>query len=357
MEKISINGPYNYFKITNGEKTICLFSDVHYNLDNQTECNLKKDSIDIDQFLTDFLINSNKSDKKYDLFIESEYTWINNKTNFPNERNIYLERIRKLFEINMNFDLSNNKIIKSNSYPNARFHYFDFRFTTIPEFNTLFNSNLNLSTYPPYDSQIKLSSILYYIDIIKKEHTSYKNNIKDNKYKYIYKILNNYSDKKIKEKIQFISDNHFIKIINYILDLCDEIKDEINEKQTILTNKYTNNKIKFELSIEIYKKLTFIEQKRSFPFFHTDLYLIRRILDKKYINNCIIYAGGWHVTNIVFLLVKYFNFKIIDCFYSDNNYNIKKLNNIFLKAEHSYDIFHVFDNFESQCIEINKNIF
>jgi hypothetical protein len=355
MEKISINGPYNYFKITNGEKTICLFSDVHYNLDNQTECSLKKDSIDIDQFLNDFLINSNKSDKKYDLFIESEYMWINNKISNPNYRGIYLDRIRKLFEINMNFDLSNNKIIKSNSYQNARFHYFDFRFTTIPEFNTL--SNLNLPSYPPYDSQIKLSSILYYIDIIKKEHSSYKNNIKDNKYKYIYKTLNNYSDKKIKEKIQFISDNHYIKIINDILDLCDEIKDEINEKQIILTNKYTNNKIKFELSIEIYKKITFIQTNLSLPFLYTDLYLIRRILDKKYINNCIIYTGGHHVINIIFLLVKYFNFKIIDCFYNDNNYNIKKINNIFLKAEQLHNILYIFDNFESQCIEINKNIF
>ena len=111
------------------------------------------------------------------------------------------------------------------------------------------------------------------------------------------------------------------------------------------------------MSIEIYKKLRFIQENLILSFLYTDLYLIRRILDKKYINNCIIYTGGHHVTNIVFLLVKYFNFKIIDCFYSDNNYNIKKLNNIFLKAEQLHNILYIFDNFESQCIEINKNIF
>lgn len=354
MEKVSINGPYNYFKLTNGEKTICLFSDVHYETNNQSECKNAKNSVDIDHFLKEFLINSNSSDTKYDLFIEHLYNRIINKSMTHNYRDRYIERVAKLFEKNMNYDLKKNKIIKSKSYPNINFHYFDFR-DTIPESNL---NSIKKMIYPPYDSQPKISSIIYIIDTIKKEYTSFKNNIKDNKYRYINKILNNYSDKKLKEKMNMIFDNHIIKFIDYILNLCQEINDEINEKYDLLLNKYTNNKIKFELSIKIYKNLTFINNNMILVFSACiDLYFIRRLLEKNYINNVIGYMGGYHVTNIVFILVKYFNFEIIDCFYNMYNYNIKKINDVFSKASNSYEVYPFFDNTISQCIEINGNIF
>lgn len=356
MEKVSINGPHNYFKLTNGEKTICLFSDVHWDANNQTECMNHENSIDIDHFLKDFLINSIKSNKEYDLFIEHEHMWINSKKGLHNYRDGYIQRVRKLFNKNMDFDLSNNKIIKSSNYDNVRFHYFDFRFNTIPEFNIIFN--LDIYVYPPYDSNAKLSGIIYIIDTIIKEYSSFKNNIKKKKYKYINKTFNNYSNKKIKDKIQSIHKNHTSKFIDNILELCDEIKNNIDESYTILIDKYTNNKIKFELSTEIYKKMTFIQHYLLHGFSTCiDLYFIRRVLDKKFVNNVIGYMGGHHVINIVFFLVKYFNFEITDCFYNIHNYNIKKINDIFINESESYNIYHIFDNSTSQCIEINKNIF
>jgi hypothetical protein len=356
MEKVSINGPYNYFKLTNGEKTICLFSDVHRESKNQSECVNSENSIDIDHFLKEFMINSNKSNKEYDLFIEHEYTWINSKKALHNYRDGYLHRVRKLFSKNMDFDLSNNKIIKSSNYDNIRFHYFDFRFNTIPEFNTIFN----LKTYvpPPYDSNAKLSEIIYIIDTIKKEYNSFKNNMKKKKYKYINKTISNYSNKKLKDKINFIYKNHIIKSIDNILDICDEIINEIEETHTILLDKYTNNKIKFELSTEIYKKMSFIYNYVLDVFCSCiDLYFIRRVLDKKYINNVIGYMGGFHTCNITFFLVKYFNFKIIECSYNIYNYDIKKINDVFIEASESHNIFNIFNNVTTQCVEINKNIF
>ncbi len=356
MEKIFINGPQNYFKLTNGEKTICLFSDVHYETNNQTECINSEKSIDIDHFLKEFLINSNNSNKEYDLFIEYEYEWLNNKKGLYNYRDNYLQRVRKLFNKNMDFDLSNNKIIKSSNYCNVKFHYFDFRFNTIPEFNIIFNLDKNI--YPPYDSNIKLSKIINIIDTIKKEYTNFKNNAKNKKYAYINKILNNYSNNKLKEQINFIYNNHINNFIDYILNICDEIENDIDESSTILLDKYTNSKIKFELSTKIYKKMTFIQNNVLWGFSACiDLYFTRRVLDKKYINNVIGYMGGYHVINIVFFLVKYFKFKITECFYNSHNYNIKKINNIFNKEIESYNLCHIFNNFELQCIEINKNLF
>lgn len=356
MEKVSINGPCNYFKLTNGEKTICLFSDVHLDPKNQTECINHENSIDIDDFLKDFLINSNSYNKEYDLFIEHEYMWINSKKGLHNYRNGYIQRVRKLFNKNMDFDLSNNKIIKSSNYDNIRFHYFDFRFNTIPEFNVIFD--LNVHVYPPYDSNAKLSEIIYIVDTIIKEYSNFKDNVNNKKYKDINKTFNNYSNKKLKEKINFIYKNHISKFIDNVLDMCDEIKNNIDEVHTILLDTYTNNKIKFELSTEIYKKMTFIQHYILYGFSSCiDLYFIRRVLDKKYINNVIGYMGAFHVINIVFFLVKYFNFEITECFYNIHNYNIKKINDIFINEVESYNIHHLFDNVISQCIEINKNIF
>lgn len=356
MEKVSINGPYNYFKLTNGEKTICLFSDVHNEPNNQTECVNHENSVDIDHFLKEFLINSNKSNKEYDLFIEYEYMWINNKLGLHDYRDGYFQRVRKLFNKNMDFDLSNNKIIKSSNYNNTRFHYFDFRFNTIPEFNIIFD--LAIRVYPPYDSNAKILEIIYIIDTIKKAYSSFKNNIEKKKYKYINKTFNKYSNKKLKEKIKLIYKNHTSKFIDNVLELCDEIKDNIDESYTILLDKYTNNKIKFELSTEIYKKITFIQNYLLYGFSTCiDLYFIRRLLDKKYINNVIGYMGGSHVINIIFFLVKYFNFEITECFYNIHNYNIKKINDIFMNESESYNLYHIFSNSTSQCIKINKNIF
>ena len=44
---------------------------------------------------------------------------------------------------------------------------------------------------------------------------------------------------------------------------------------------------------------------------YTDVFLIRRILDKNYVKKCIVYSGGSHSVNLIFFMVKYLNFQII----------------------------------------------
>ena len=41
-----------------------------------------------------------------------------------------------------------------------------------------------------------------------------------------------------------------------------------------------------------------------------DIYLLKRLLDKDYITNAVIYTGAHHSINYIRILVKYFNFKI-----------------------------------------------
>lgn len=41
-----------------------------------------------------------------------------------------------------------------------------------------------------------------------------------------------------------------------------------------------------------------------------DIYAIRRIIDKDYITNIVVYTGASHSMNYVYMLVKYFDFEI-----------------------------------------------
>ena len=138
-KKYLINGPNNVFRLTNDDKIIYLFGDLHKDINDQYECSIDKtyDSINFDQFLVKFM-NNNKNDT-YDLFIEQSFDELKNDNHDYNS--IYIHNIRKIFSKNMQFD-KNNKIIKSPKYPNFRFHYFDFR-DEFPSFLKI--SNLRIS--------------------------------------------------------------------------------------------------------------------------------------------------------------------------------------------------------------------
>ena len=47
----------------------------------------------------------------------------------------------------------------------------------------------------------------------------------------------------------------------------------------------------------------------------TDLYFLRRFLDKKYIKNGIIYTGSSHMIDLIYLLTKYFNYELTHTYY------------------------------------------
>ena len=49
----------------------------------------------------------------------------------------------------------------------------------------------------------------------------------------------------------------------------------------------------------------------------TDIYLLRRILDKNYVNKCIIYSGRQHSLNYIYFLIKYYSFEIVKIYHSE----------------------------------------
>ena len=66
-------------------------------------------------------------------------------------------------------------------------------------------------------------------------------------------------------------------------------------------------------------------------YFLSDVYFLRRILDKNYIKNIVTYCGRYHAFNYIYFLVKYYDFKIIKMFDSNDlpiNYIIDKFKKI-----------------------------
>ena len=97
----------------------------------------------------------------------------------------------------------------------------------------------------------------------------------------------------------------------------------------------------------------------------TDLYLLRRILDKNYINKSIIYSGSQHSLNYIYFLVKYFDFKIVKIHkINENNENkdentIDKIIKSVKNTDIVYDIYKLFIDKEKpyeQCI-MYENLF
>lgn len=323
-KKYLINGPNNVIRLQNNDKIIYIFGDIHLHLYYQNECPLDKqnETLNIDQVLVKFF---KSTDTEYDLFLETQRDWINHYTN--NNKSNYIEELRQLFSKNMIF--KKNKITKSELFPNIRFHYFDFRFE-IDEFNKISELYNTLPLFSFYN--LYIDNIIKIINKIKKEIISFKKIInKKSNNKFINKIFNNYNDKNIQKKIIDIINNYYIdKTYNLLILTIDELLEHIYNNYDLIINKYLSDDLKININIEILKKIDIIKSTYYYLFNLTDVYLIKRILDKSYVKNSIVYTGSSHLSLLTYFLVKYFDFNITHLFYlnDDNINNIKNINDL-----------------------------
>ena len=327
--KYIINGPNNVVRLENGEKILYIFGDYHWNADRQRECefNDKHDSIDIDKLLLKFMKEETKCE--YDLFIEmNENDFINNINlrNNGHYKYMYILQIRKLFLTKFSFN--KNQIITNKKYPNFRFHYSDIRdLLTIP---TLSNFCYHTSTFLIYSFQDLKNVITDHSEILLDLKKLFKI-LNNNDNKNINKIKNVYNDKKIQVEINHI----FKEIIENLNNIIKNTLDIINFT-SVNINKIKDfesfEKIRDKVAYEIYLKIN--QNKDEIAYLVatlTDLYFIRRFLDKDYIKKSILYTGAAHMENILFILVKYFNFKLTNVFYSNSSHNLNNIKKLSIK--------------------------
>lgn len=353
--KYMINGPNNIIRLENGEKILYIFGDYHIQTQLQLECpiNDEYESIDIDKLLLKFIKEEKK--EEYDLFIENDISYFKHENNISYKAN-YINQIRKLF--NSKIEFNKNQIITNKKYPNFRFHYSDIR-------ESLTFLNLYNIYYIPTDLVYNIRELK---NIIKERQEILLDlkklliylNSNDNK--YINKIKNVYKDKKIQVEINKIFNeiiianlNDIIKNTSYIINY---INTNINKIKNIDIYFKNFDKLRWDIFLKIKENKKNIRQVLTVL---TDLYLIRRFLDKDYINKSILYTGSAHMVNILFILIKYFNFKLTNVFYSNNSFNLDNIKNLPIKNFKYFDylannIFtHYDENFEvTQCSNLFK---
>lgn len=337
-KKYNINGPVNIIRLTNGEKIVYIFGDLHINLEKQTECVYDKniESIDIDKFFRK--IFKKNPDKKFDFFYEGYYN-LDPKIDSKQQNEIldnqiytknYFSQIIKL--VFNNIDIIDNKIHTSKQFHNVRLHYFNFR-NIIPHYIYLMNNSDNF-----YNLQYSnnYNNIISSFMIYNKLFIEIKDFLDSDKNSYIKKIKSIYNNKEIGEKIINVYNILIIDLLNNILKLINDTIKYIKNTPKLF-DKYISINDKYELNKLIYININIIDELLSCLFSNlTDIYLVRRLLDKNYINNCIIFTGAYHMIDIVYILIKYFDFKITHIANSDKEIdkgNIDNVNTIIKKKD------------------------
>jgi len=321
-KKYLINGPNNIVRLTDGNKILYIFGDFHYKIENQNECPIddNNDSIDIDKLLFKFM--KKEKNREFDMFIEMFEYLDPSLNNIYKKR--YIDNVNKLFNSRINF--KDNKIYTLKEYSNFRFHYFDIRNLLYLE-NELWWNYCTVEIPYPYSyntlnimlfDQIKINEMLEAL-------LKYYNQSDE---KVIIKIKLKYNNNKIKDKINLIYNDIIIENIKKTIIINNKfiklLEKSIKDYDKLDTNSEKYMKIQSKLYLEV--KLIKNNISRIY-LVTTDLNFLRRFLDKDYIKNTIIYTGLEHLSDIIYLLIKYFNFKITDIFHHNKEINITQLNN------------------------------
>ncbi len=368
-----INGPINVIRlegtIKNINKIIYVYFDYHAPLSLQTECE-SYDSINIVKYFYNLFKNTTK---ELDFFFEIKSSLI--KKEVSPFKNIYIKNISKFYN-----KAKFNDELKKNIKNNIRFHYLDIRDHLEKNiYNNIDNLHIsikNLRTNKDIFSNdynninYACSNLLYELKIYKDFFDNELNNTNSRTTKntkifnkpeniityFLDKITKKYKNKEIINKIKKNYFNDIIIEINSCISKLQELHKLVLDKENYVY-RYYDQKINYkntknidsffgiyidfeELDNFIYKCDNLnedIQKKILFIFCRlTDLFFLRRFLDKDYITNAITYTGSAHSINFIHMLVSYFDFKITHYSYSDEK-NINKLNNIAKNDIHLLD--------------------
>lgn len=362
-----INGPVNVFrlegKIAGINKVIYLFAEFHDPLHMQTKCP-DLHTKDISNYILEQFDNILGSDKTVDFFFELPRGGMHDPEDMPDEEirtHPYIDTI----------DMMIKQIARIPEYrKNVRLHSMDIRDYIMPlqytEFvgnmfmdNFVFNVNAIEQTL--YKLSIMCQQINRIMDIYKNApKTSYSitldkslvrirygdipeedmiEHTKNIMHKLKYRYHNDSVRDKIRKKMEqvFKDAGETCGKINKYMDKYDSYRDIISYR-SMLPPKYRNERDPYSLNDDTVDMLTITIIKfyqlynhiRLYPMLITDLYFIRRFLDKPYITNGAIYGGFGHATNYLTLLVKDFGFRITHVAYS--KVDINELNTIAKKS-------------------------
>lgn len=319
INNINISGPINIVRLEGLEdKVLYLFFDHH---SRETKCS-DHSSINVIQLFDKFTNEAVNFKNEWDLFIEDDINYKDNKyiIEKSNYAGIYILELRDYF--NNKYSETVNSVVKKKN--NIRYHYFDLRmklnyFSIYNFLNDVINYN-----YQKIFLSNKLENI-YNLILVDYDYIFKKDNKLNSKY-------NNSKFSDIILKILSKKNEEFKKILRDFKNIMNDVK----KNSDFFLKKLTKNSF-YDYYYEIKNQIiNFRNQYASLNAEIIDLYFLRRFLDKKYIKNGVIYSGSDHSINIIYILVKLFNFKITNVSYS--KIKIDKLNKYIKKSNNYTDL-------------------
>ena len=358
-----INGPVNVIRLEGDvhgvKKILYLFLDYHVSVQNQTQCT-NVFSEDVQKYFIDNFYKLNQGSKIYDFFAEIYPSELaeNKRTRFIDYKDKYIEEVIKIFKKLFRFDPKKNKVRINELFKNVRLHYLDIRdyykhniyFITADAVNIArkFMSNDNI------DPQ-GLEMIIHLLDVME-DHLSHTINVlskrqtKKNRTPTIIreknqdvdvetleylanKIKNSYKHNDVRNKMLNLineSINNFKKTIQTIksaITRFESYRKDIMATHDRLTKDPKSTYIYVyglssysvrEMIMDIMNTCELLVDDMLVEFYarFTDIYFLRRFLDKDYITNAITYTGALHSNTYVHFLVNEFNFKVTHASYS-----------------------------------------
>lgn len=342
MEGILVNGPINVARLEGDvmgiKKVIYIFMDFHSDVAHQTQCH-SLDSMELPQYLVKMFEAGDRS-RFFDLFLEISGTSLAGPD--PTFRGRYKDEIARYFR---------DQIKRSKLRDiNVRYHHVDIRDLIKNEVNDVVynlhnivrNIANNFVTRQDYDLLYNLLDRLQRrIDGVRKALTPrHRQGARatvdlepDAMTRFFDKILTRYRHREIPPKLREILtvlDDRFSTLADLISEAialvkgsADVVLKPIGELARVdfgvgKVFTYGRDVMKF---IDFKHRLEVLVSQIEFLTIHTfslivDLFFLRRFLDKDYVTNGIVYTGVSHSLVYIYILVKYFDFKMTKVSYT-----------------------------------------
>ena len=325
---------------------------------NQTKCS-NVYSQNISKYLADGFNSLSKSPKFYDFFFEENPSAIVPQLNNSN-RVKYIDNVANFFSKIYSYDKKNNQMLQSHIYINVRLHYLDIHNYLINKVYYLYNCVdvciglwYNMNTHAINHiiewQKISLGDInkIYQILILEDIKSTGKKTPVIETFDenpeividFVYKIRKKYNYPYIKisinKDLDYLTDKlkKFIPELEASINRFTKIIDKIQEKYgkaSFTDGKFVGYGIKPNIVRSLIDEMCDLSIKNADDMTLifagiTDLFMLRRFLDKDYITNAIVYTGEAHSSKYIRFLISNFGFKITHISHSSIS-DMKKLN-------------------------------
>lgn len=302
-----MNGPINVVRLERKDKVLYLLFDIHLNVHRQSWCR-QTHTLDVHEYLERAFAHTTEP---LDFFIEAGEYIMDDEPEKLYSRSNYMSTTQQWVS---------QAIEEKRHAPNVRYHFMDIRD---------YFDNLEPHTDTDIDLEAfagKFKTILTSLqDLIQGAYEQKPSGLyvsrKDQKQMHVVsKLMHKYANKTVQQKIQALIKDKLLHLTELGLTYVERKMDKVRKWLAIL--EYPSDRFykkSYGIGFHTQKKLELKTQLFAYRLFNlwldvfielTDLFFIRRFLDKDYIKRGILYAGGFHCINIIMILVRYFGFKI-----------------------------------------------